>query len=159
MNDITKKENAWQDKATTAAVAGARKIAANCAGLPIMTPIGRLTDTQWGWVVTGAIFAWVQTRIEQAIAEGLDQEATVRLIGLTPSPGDVAVVHSILPVLGEKAAIDWVQPLNAWTKDQMTNFLLLAWQLINQAELARDHGPGKIIRPTKAEFDDPVVGF
>jgi len=52
-------------------------------------------------------------------------------------------------MLADQAAIDWSLPLQAWSKDTMTNFLLAAWQLINKAELARDQGPGKILRKTK----------
>ena len=158
MNERTKKENDWLDKATEAAIAGARKIANNSTGLPPMTPVGRLNDLQWGWIVTAAIFGWTQTRVEQAIEEGLDQEEAVRLTGLNPSPCDVAVVCSILSTLADKAAIDWSQPLEAWSEDTMANFLLLAWQLINRAETARDQGPGKILRKSEqlAELNNPI---
>ena len=114
---------------------------------PLMnTPVGRLSDDQWGWIVTAAIFGWIETRVQQAIAEGLDQEQTVRLTGLSPSPCDVAVVRSILPTLADTAGIDWTQPLAAWSKDTMSDFLLMAWELIRKAEIARDHGPGGILR-------------
>ena len=159
MDELTKKEDAWQAKATEAAIAGARKIALNSTGLPPMTPVGRLTDLQWGWIVTGAIFGWVQTRCEQAIEENLDQEQAVRQTGLTPSPCDVAVVRSILTELSDKAGIDWSLPLEAWSKDLMVNFLLQAWRLIAAAEIARDHGAGKILRKSElavAELNNPV---
>src|SRR6516165_243795 len=145
MGELTKKEDAWQAKATEAAIAAARKIALNSSGLPPMTPIGRLSDLQWGWLVTAAIFGWIRTRVEQAVAEGLDQEETVRLTGLSPPPCDVAVVTSILPMLADQAGIDWSLPLEAWSKDVMTNFLLMAWRLISAAETARDRGAGKKI--------------
>jgi hypothetical protein len=157
VGELTKKEDAWQAKATDAAIAGARKIALNTTGLPPMTPVGRLNDLQWGWIVTAAIFGWIQTRCEQAIEEGLDQEEAVRLTGLNPSPCDVAVVRSILPMLAEKAAIDWSQPLEAWSKDTMVNFLLLARRLIGAAEIARDQGAGKILRKSElAELNNPI---
>jgi hypothetical protein len=146
VGELSKKEDAWQAKATEAAIAAARKIALNSSGLPPMTPVGRLSDLQWGWLVTAAIFGWIQTRCEQAIAEGLDQEEAVRLTGLSPSPCEVAVVRSILPTLADQAAIDWSQPLEACSKDIMVNFLLLAWRLITAAEIARDPGASKIIR-------------
>jgi hypothetical protein len=129
----TKKENEWQDKATAAAIAAARKIAGGSAPL-LNTPVGRLNDAQWGWIVTAAIFGWIRTRCEQAIEEGLDQEQAVRITGLSPSPCDVAVVHSILPGLADQAGIDWSLPLSAWPKDTMVNFLLLAWELITKTE-------------------------
>ena len=159
MNEITKKEDAWQQKATDAAIVAVRKIALNSTGLPPTTPVGRLTDLQWGWLVTAAIFGWIQTRCQQAIEEGLDQEQAVRLTGLMPSPGDVAVVTSILPMLADQAGIDWALPLKAWSKDTMTNFLLMAWRLIEAAEIARDQGPGKILKRSElavAELNNPI---
>ena len=158
MNQFTKKEDAWQAKATEAAIAAARKIALNSSGLPPMTPIGRLSDLQWGWLVTAAIFGWIRTRVEQAVAEGLDQEETVRLTGLSPPPCDVAVVTSILPMLADQAGIDWSLPLEAWSKDVMTNFLLMAWRLISAAETARDRGAGKKIlqKSELAESNNPI---
>ena len=60
MAPTTKEENNWDDKATAAAIAGARKVVSGST--PLMnTPVGRLGDQQWGWIVTGAIFGWVQT--------------------------------------------------------------------------------------------------
>jgi hypothetical protein len=158
MDELTKKEDAWQAKATEAAIAGARKIALNSTGLPPMTPVGRLTDLQWGWIVTAVIFSWIEIRCRQAIEEGLNQEQAVRQTGLTPSPCDVAVVRSILTELSDKAGIDWSLPLEAWSRDTMVNFLMLAWQLINKAELARDHGDGKILRKSDAlaESNNPI---
>jgi hypothetical protein len=147
MEYSSKREDEWQTKATAAAIAGARKIALGSG--PLMnTPVGRLTDDQWGWIITAAIFGWIETRVEQAIAEGLDQETTVRLIELSPSPCDVAVVQTILPALAD-TAIDWTQPLEGWSRDTMISFLLAAWELIRKAEIARDHGPGGILRKPK----------
>jgi hypothetical protein len=158
MSELTKKEDAWQAKATEAAIAAARKIALNCNGLATTTPVGKLSNLQWGWLVTAAIFGWIQTRCEQAIEEGLNQEQTVRLTGLNPSPCDVAVVRSILPMLADQAAIDWSQSLEAWSKDTMTNFLLLAWRLMTAAEIARDQGAGKLIlrKSELGELNNPI---
>jgi hypothetical protein len=64
------------------------------------------------------------------------------------------VVHSILPTLADKAGIDWSLSLQAWSKDAMTDFLLLAWRLIGEAEAIRDHGPGRILK--KSEFNERV---
>jgi hypothetical protein len=111
-------------------------------------------------IITAAIFGWIKTRVQQAIAEGLDQEQAVRMTGLSPSPCDVAVVTSILPALADTAGVDWSLPLSAWSKDAMTNFLLLAWKLTNQAEAARDHGPGTILKKAEVARDgglnDPI---
>jgi hypothetical protein len=151
MGEISQKEDAWLAKATEAAIAGARKIALSSG--PLMnTPVGRLSDHEWSMLVTAVIFGWVEVRVQQAIAEGLDQEQMVRVTGLSPDPCDVAVVRSILPTLADQAGVDWSLPLQAWSKDTMTSFLMLAWQLMRDAEYARDHGSGKILK--KAEFDE-----
>lgn len=144
MGEITKREDEWLRRATAVAIAEARKVALEGTALRL-TPVERLNDAQWGWVINAAIFGWVTTRCQQAIEEGMDQEEAVRLTGLPPSPCDVAVVRSVLPALAEQARVDWAQSLGACSKDTMTNFLLLAWQLINQAETARDRGAGEIV--------------
>jgi len=150
---LAQKDDEWQAKATAAAVAGARKIVAlNGGSFPATVLLGKLSDQQWGWIVAAAIFGWVETRCRQAIAEGLDQEAAVRLTGLNPSPGDVAAVTSILPMLADKAGIDWELPLSAWSKNDMTNFLLMATRLIDAAADACDSG--KILRQTQPEFNE-----
>lgn len=150
MEFSSKRDDEWLAKATDAAIAGARKIALGPG--PLMnTPVGRLNDHQWGMIISAAIFGWIEVRVQQAIAEGIDQEQAVRLTGFSPDPCDVAVVASILPTLADKAGIDWSLSLSAWPKEMMTNFLLMAWQMMLDAEHARDHGPGKILR---AEFDE-----
>jgi hypothetical protein len=157
MGELSRKEDDWQRKATDAAIARARKIAL-APGPRMNTPVGRLTDHEWGLIIAAAIFGWIEVRVQQAIAEGIDQEQAVRMTALSPDPCDVAVVRSILPMLADTAGIDWTQPLAAWAKDTMTDFLMLAWQLLRDAEYVRDHGPGKILR--KAEFaentGDPI---
>jgi hypothetical protein len=124
MGQQAKREDQWLRRATDAAIAEARKIAGGT--VPVNTPISRLTDAQWGWVVSAAVFAWCRTKVEQAVEEGLQAERSVLETGSSPSPCDAAVVHSILPVLADGAGIDWSLPLAAWSKDTMANFLLMA---------------------------------
>jgi hypothetical protein len=149
MGDLSHREDAWQREATAAAVAAARKIAIS---LSPNVPIGRLSDYEWGPIVTAVIFAWIEVRVRQAIADGRNHEAMVRQTGLMPSPCDAAVVGSILSELANRAEIDWSKPLQDWSADVMTSFLLLAWSLISDAELVRDHGDGRVLK--KAEFDE-----
>jgi hypothetical protein len=139
MGDITKQEDEWLRRASAAAVAEARAVV---LGEPSLTnaQAGRLSDMEWTWIITAAIFGWIKTRVEQAIEENLDQELTVRLTNHSPSPCEVATVQSVLPTLCDQAKIDWSKPLMAWSEDDMTNFLLQARQLIDQAEVARDRG-------------------
>jgi hypothetical protein len=157
MGAISDCEDKWLAKATEAAVAGARKVA--LADRPTMnTPVGRLNNRQWGMIICAIIFAWTETKTEQAIAEGLNTDDLMRVTGFAPDPCDIAVVRSILPALADGSAIDWAQPLSAWSPDIMVSFLSLAWRLMREAEHARDHGPGHLLK--KAEYDwktgDPV---
>ena len=153
MDKLSRHEDDWQAKATASAIAGARKIAETFGPLT-NTPLGRLSDTEWGWLVAAIVFGWISARGEQAIAEGREIEAMIRSTGLQPNPCDWAVVSSILPELADKATIDWSQPLSAWSKNIMTNFLMLAWCLIREAEAARDRG--KILTNTKPELNEEI---
>src|ERR1700692_2096526 len=105
MGKLSENEDKWQAEATANAVVAARAIAQSQLA---NTPAGRLGDQQWGWVVSAAIFAWIQTRYRQAVAEGLAQEAHVTR--MDPSPCDSAIVLSLLPMLADQSAIDWSKP-------------------------------------------------
>ena len=62
----------------------------------MMTPIGRLSDIEWGWLVAAIIFAWIKVRSEQATAEGRNFDdarsapAHAALGMLAPSPHPAA---------------------------------------------------------------------
>jgi hypothetical protein len=155
MGELSKREDEWQAKATAAAMAEARKIAQGSGLQLASTPVGKLTDKQWGWLIAAATFGWITTRCQQAIAEGIDQEEAVRTIELTPSPGDVAAIRSILPTLADHVKIDWARPLADWSKDEMVAFLLEAWLLANKAEAVLLNGPGTILRKKPAEDECP----
>ena len=132
-------EDAWLRKATTAAIAAARKVVTGGA-LPSGTPVGRLSDHEWGWLVAAILFGWIETRAEQATSEGVDAELTVRATGQDPDPWDAGAVATILPDLAEVVKVDWAKPLNDWSRETMVEFLLAAFALIRKAMTARDVG-------------------
>ena len=163
MGEISKREDEWQRRATAAAIAAARQVAPD--NEPLMrTPVGKLTDQQWGWFIVAAIFGWITTRYQQAIAEGLDPEVeAVRITDCSPAPDELAVVQSILPALADQAAVDWSQPLSAWSKDTMAGFVWLAWQLLNKNAQALEESPCKILKKKPAsrpewdeKYGDPI---
>jgi hypothetical protein len=105
-------EEEWQRRATAAAIEAARGVVTLGGAVPPGTPVGRLNDTEWGWVLAAMLFAWIATRAEQAAAEQLDTERTIRLTGLDPEPRDAGAVAAILPELASTcSAIDWSRPL------------------------------------------------
>jgi hypothetical protein len=146
-NKLTERENEWQRKATAAAIAAARKfVLGDCARINQNIPIGRLGDVEWSWIITSVIFSWIAAKAEQATAEGLDVETTIRMAMLDPNPWDAGMVASILPQIADLRDIDWSKPLADWSRDSMIAFLLAALDLIRQATVARDLGGGSITR-------------
>jgi hypothetical protein len=131
-------EDAWQRRATDAAIAAARKIIDSGGSIPPGTPIGRLGDREWGWLVAAILFGWICTRAEQATAEQIDTELAVRMTGLDPDPWDAGAIASILPQIATALDIDWTKPLADWPREMMLDFLTVAFGLIRKAVIARD---------------------
>jgi hypothetical protein len=132
-------EDEWQRRATAAAIEAARGVVKFDGPIPPATPVGRLNEVEWGWILAAMLFAWIRTRAEQAACEQLDTEQTIRLTGLDPEPWDAGAVAAILPELaGACAGIDWSQPVADWSRDTMVEFLLAAMRLIRKATIARD---------------------
>jgi len=129
-------EDQWQRDATAAAIAGARGVVQMDGPIPSGTPIGRLSDTEWGWIVAAILFAWISVRAQQAAAEQLDTERTIRMVALDPQPWDAGVVAAILPELADSCAdLDWSKPLTKWSRGAITEFLLKAMPLIRKESL------------------------
>src|SRR6516225_2697455 len=142
-------EDEWQRRATAAAIEAARGVIAPDGPIPPTTPIGRLSDGEWGWVVAAVLFGWIHVRAEQATAEQLDTEQCIRLTGLDPEPWDAGCVAAILPELAS-TSFDWSQPITAWPKDVIIEFLLTAMRLIRKATIARDRSDKGVTRASSA---------
>jgi hypothetical protein len=130
--------DAWQRRATAAAIKAARDVIGTEGAIPSGTPVGRLSDTEMGWIVAAILFGWIKTRAEQAVSEEVDTEHCVRMTGLDPEPWDVGAVSAILPKLAEAPGIDWSLPFGAWPQEIVVGFLLVAMRLIRKAQIARD---------------------
>jgi hypothetical protein len=144
-------EDQWQRDATAAAIAAARGVVQMDGPIPPGTPIGRLSDGEWGWIVSAALFGWISKRAEQATAEQLDAEQTIRLTGLDPQPWDAGAVAAILPDLADACSgLDWSKPLTAWPKDDIVKLLLTSMPLIRRAMIARDLSDKGITRQSSA---------
>ena len=131
-------EDHWQRRATAAAIEAARKVVKVDGVIPPGTPIGRLSDIEWGWILAAILFAWISTRAEQATAESLDTEQTIRMTGLDPEPWDAGAIAVILPELAAMPGVDWSKPIGEWSRETMVEFLLTAMGLIRKAMVARD---------------------
>src|SRR6516164_2959392 len=158
-------EDEWLRRATAAAIEAARGVITLGGSIPPATPVGRLNDTELGWILAAMLFAWIRTRAEQAACEQLDSEQCIRLTGLDPEPWDGGCVAAILPELAS-ASFDWSQPITAWPKDVMVEFLLTAMRLIRKAMIARDlsdkgvtrqAGAATISRQANAASGGPLI--
>jgi hypothetical protein len=145
-------EDQWQRDATAAAIAGARGVVQMDGPIPPGTPIGRLSDTEWGWIIAAVLFAWIGKRAEQAAAEQLDAEQTIRMTALDPQPWDAGAVAAILSELADACAatVDWSKPLAQWPRETIIEFLLKAMPLIRKAMIARDISDKGITRQSSA---------
>jgi hypothetical protein len=145
-------EDQWQRDATDAAIAGARGVVR--LGGPILpgTPVGLLTDIEWGWVTAAVLFGWISKRAEQATSEQFNTEQTIRLTALDPQPWDAGAVAAILSELaGACAGLDWGKPLTAWSRENIIEFLLKAMPLIRKAQIARDLSEKGLTRKSRAD--------
>jgi len=143
-------ENDWQRRATAAAIAAMRGVVQTGGPVPPLTPVGRLSDIELGWFFAAGLFAWISNRSEQATAEEIDTERCIRMTGMDPEAWDAGAVAVILPELADTCAIDWSQPLAAWPRDTMVEFLLIAMRLIRRAMIARDQSDKGASRKSSA---------
>jgi hypothetical protein len=146
-------EDAWQRQATADAIAAARGVVQMDGPIPPGTPIGRLSDTEWGWIVAAILFAWISARAQQAAAENLDTERTIRLTAFDPQPWAAGAVAAILPELADACSeLDWGKPLTQWPRESVIEFLLEAMPLIRKAMIARDLSERGITRKSSADM-------
>ena len=145
-------EDQWQRDATAAAIEAARGVAQMGGPVPPGTPVGRLSDTEIGWMFSASLFAWICKRAEQATSEQLDTERTIRLTALDPTPWAAGAVAAILPELVDACAgLDWGKPLAQWSREHIIEFLLKAMPLIRKAQIARDLSAKGVTRRSRAD--------
>ena len=161
-------EDQWQRDATAAAIASAKGVVQVGGPIPPLTPIGRLSDTEWGWILAAMLFAWIGKRAEQATSEQLDTERTIRMTALDPTPWDAGAVMAVLPELADACSgkVYWSKPISAWPREIVTEFLLIAMRLIRKAQIARDMsdkgvtrnaGASQIARQVNAAAGNPLM--
>lgn len=142
-------EALWQRQATEEAIAAARAVIGS--PIPPGTPIGRLSNIEWGWLAAGILFAWISTRARQATSENLNTEQTIRRIALDPEPWDAGAVEAILPALADALPdFDWSRPVSDWPRATMIEFLLIALRLVQKAIDARERSDKGITRKSAA---------
>ena len=130
-------EAEWMAKATDSAIDGVREAMGSING---RAAIGSLSKLELGWIAMGAVFNWIKCKSEQAVAEGVGYDETIRAMRLLPPPWEVGAVTSILPALADVEGVPWDKPVNEWSKQQIICLTWNAYQLVNAALQARDAG-------------------
>jgi hypothetical protein len=152
---ISADRDQWMRQATDASIAAAKSVVSADGPIRSSTAVGRLTNSEWDWICSSVVWAWISTRAEQAAVEGLDLERAIRTTRLDPDPWAIGAVVSVLPQLVERCPdLDWSAPVGAWSRDTIAEFLLVAFDLIKGAFAARDLAEEKIagkIKPCDAE--------
>jgi hypothetical protein len=149
---LSAQQDEWMRRATHAAIAAAKDVVGDDGPIRPGVPIGRLVREEWGWIASSALWGWISTRSEQAASEGWNPERTIGATGLDPDPRMAGAVASILPKLADVCPdLDWSKPVGAWPKDEMVEFLAVAFALIGEALHARDaveeRVAGKVTNP------------
>jgi hypothetical protein len=151
-------EDVWQREATRVAIEEARAVVSGGA-VPPLTPIGRLSDTEWGWVVAAVLFGWISTRARQATSNGVGPDRYLRETAIDPDPWDIGAIEAILLELANSET-DWSKPLSQFSREEMIVFLGEAYNLIGKAILARDKGEELVTRKgpagEQADPNDPI---
>jgi hypothetical protein len=136
---ISAEHDEWIRRAFAVSLNRAKDLVAPQGPIRSATQLGKLSDSEWGWIISTVVWGWVSTRGEQAASEGLDPERSVRVTKLNPDPWDIGAVKAILPELAKSCAgFDWSKPANTWSKDELAQFLLTGFDLIQRATAARD---------------------
>ena len=70
-------EAEWMAKATRSAIDAARSVITE-NDISGRAMIGSLNELEWGWIAMASVFAWIKTKSEQAVAEGVGYDQTIR---------------------------------------------------------------------------------
>jgi hypothetical protein len=140
VNKLRAIEAEWMAKATRSAIDAAREVVTE-NDINGRAMIGSLNELEWGWICSAAVFAWIKTKSQQAVAEGVGYDHAIRAMpGRDPQPWDQGAVESILPALGDLKGVPWDKPIGDWSKNQMISFAWQTYRLVDQALAARDEG-------------------
>jgi hypothetical protein len=137
----------WDIKATQSAIDAAKAVISG-EGINARAMISSLSDIEWGWIAAAMIFGWINTKAQQAVAEGCGYDIPIRtMTHRVPAPWEAGAIETILPALGSVTGVDFDKPLSQWSKDEIVSFSWQIHRLTDSALAARDEGAGdKIVQ-------------
>ena len=152
---ISAENDTWLRRATAASIARAKDLVAPQGPIRSTTPVGKLSDSEWGWIASTVVWRWISIeRPSKRQAKDLIPSAQLGSPSSIPDPWDVGAIRAILPELAKSCAgFDWTKPANTWTKDELAEFLASAFALIQRAMAARDLVEEQLAgKPTSADI-------
>lgn len=140
-------DDEWQMAATQAAIDAVRGVI-NKDGINQRAMIGSLSDLELGWMVAAAVFAWIKTKAQQAVAQGEHYDLKIRTMTYrNMEPWEIGAVEAALPGLAELKDVDWSKPIGDWSKEEMARLMWRSHRLTDSALAARDNGAfGKLVK-------------
>ena len=138
--------------ATAAAIEAARGVVQMDGPIPPGTPIGRLSDIEWGWIVAAILFAWISVRADRRPQSNWTQSDYPTDRPRSPTMGRRRCGGNFARVRGACPDIDWSKPLAEWLRETMIGFLLKAMPLIRKAMIARDLSAKGVTRKSSANM-------
>jgi hypothetical protein len=150
-------DDEWQMAATQAAITAVRGVI-NKDGINQRAMIGSLSDLELGWMVAAAVFAWIKTKAQQAVAEGEHYDHKIRTMTYRDmEPWEIGAVEAALPGLAELTGVDWSKPIGDWSKEEMARLMWRAHRLTDSALAARDNGAfGKLVKFSKEKIEREI---
>lgn len=147
-------EAEWMAKATQSAIDAMRDVISE-HGVNSRASVGSLSDLEMGWFACAAIFAWIKTKAEHAVAEGVGYDEKIMFMpDYFPEPWDAGAVASILPALADLKGIPWHKPIGEWSSKEVIRFTWNAYFLIERAIRHRSEGAeGKLTQASQARTE------
>ena len=137
---------------TPQSVAAAKDFVGSPGPIRSSTAIGRLGDSEWGWIASAIIWGWVATRSEQAAAEGWGLEELSGRPGLSRARGTQGRSSRSCRSSPRPVPTSTGRSLPApGRRRKLAKFLLTAFDLIQRATIARDVVEEQIAQPTSAD--------
>lgn len=155
-------DDRWEARAVQEAVDAAKAMTDGEFITP-RTPIGSLSDNEWGWYVTAIIFAWIKVRAQQAVEEGTPGgRISMDIIGKQePGPWDRGALEACLPALGDIVErVGAEKPLGSYSKTEIVELLWTVIKFYQAAEAARDIAEqhGVVERPAGTYGQEMMAG-
>lgn len=152
---MTKADDQAIRDATEAAIVSVRSLLSGAnSSINPRAMVGSLSDTELGYVVTSAVFAWIKAKAEAHLQYGaLAIEQAIRTMGQSPEPQEAGAVAIILSKLADVSGLPWDKPVIDWTREEMIKLVWEAHRFVSAALIELDENMPNVVRRSLAEAE------